>query len=233
MPRGRPKSNRVDYFPHQVRHGKSIRIVEAKYGNDGYAIVFKVFETLGDSDGHVIDLTNDETILDLAAYCRVDESQLREVLELMSRIGVIDDRMLSEGLVWSQNFVDGLEPVYKKRGREVPVAPISGAVNSISVPENAQSRVEKREERKEPAGAGSVFMRIGNDSISAGYWKRLTSKLGSWDAMRACYYARNAQTPRGYIEKAIKGGYALTPPQGDEEVNGLTIEDWFNQARCQ
>ena len=55
----RPRKGTVDFFPHIVRHGKTMTIIEQRFGNDGYAVWFKTLEMLGDTDGHALDL-NDE-----------------------------------------------------------------------------------------------------------------------------------------------------------------------------
>lgn len=43
----RPKKQTVDYFPHFVKGGRTIFILENKFGNDGYAFWFKLLEILG------------------------------------------------------------------------------------------------------------------------------------------------------------------------------------------
>lgn len=45
----RPTKTSVDYFPHMTHSGKTIAILEARWGNDGYAFWFKLLELLGDS----------------------------------------------------------------------------------------------------------------------------------------------------------------------------------------
>ena len=45
----RPGKTKVDYFPHVTRTGKTIAILEARWGNDGYAFWFKTLELLGSS----------------------------------------------------------------------------------------------------------------------------------------------------------------------------------------
>lgn len=47
----RPKKQTVDYFPHFVKGGRTIFILENKFGNDGYAFWFKLLEILGESEG--------------------------------------------------------------------------------------------------------------------------------------------------------------------------------------
>lgn len=51
----RPTKETVDYFPHFVKCGRTIFILESKYGNDGYAFWFKLLEILGDTEGHYYD----------------------------------------------------------------------------------------------------------------------------------------------------------------------------------
>ena len=41
----RPERRNVDYFPHYLSEGKKMYLIEHKYGNDGYAVWFKVLET--------------------------------------------------------------------------------------------------------------------------------------------------------------------------------------------
>jgi len=43
----RPNKQGVDYFPHFVNHGKTMFILEEKFGNNGYAFWFKLLELLG------------------------------------------------------------------------------------------------------------------------------------------------------------------------------------------
>ena len=47
----RPKRTTVDYYPHYVKCGRTIYILEARFGNDGYAFWFKVLEVLGENEG--------------------------------------------------------------------------------------------------------------------------------------------------------------------------------------
>ena len=47
---GRRKLNSVEYFPHDVKGGKTLFILESRYGNTGYAFWFKTLEILASSD---------------------------------------------------------------------------------------------------------------------------------------------------------------------------------------
>ncbi len=119
----RPKKQAVDYFPHYCQHKKTMFILEQRYGNDGYAFWFKLLELLGSTDNHYLDL-NDATAWEfLQAKTRLGDSLCEEILDLLARLGAIDAQLWCARVVWSQNFVDGLEPVYKNRRVETPSKP--------------------------------------------------------------------------------------------------------------
>ncbi len=70
----RPKKKGVDYFPHDCVTGKTIFILEQKYGNDGYAFWFKLLEFLGTKEGHYLDCHNIEDIEFLQAKTHLDDN---------------------------------------------------------------------------------------------------------------------------------------------------------------
>ena len=144
----RPKKRTVDYFPHQCNHGKTMFILEQKYGNDGYAFWFKLLELLGTTEGHFLHLENSADWEFLQAKTRLYGDKCREILDLLARLDAIDRELWeSHRVVWSQNFVDGIAPVYGNRGVETPSKPSfytrKPSDGGVSTPENPQSRVEE------------------------------------------------------------------------------------------
>ena len=143
----RPKKKTVDYFPHSCTHGKTLFIIEQKYGNDGYAFWFKLLEFLGDTDGHYIDL-NDEMVQEfLQAKTSLSKEMCNEILDLLAKLKAIDAELWEHKIVWSQNFVDGISDVYKNRRVEIPSRPSfyiqKLATADISTDENPQSKVKE------------------------------------------------------------------------------------------
>lgn len=143
----RPKKKTVDYFPHSCTHGKTLFIIEQKYGNDGYAFWFKLLEFLGDTDGHYIDL-NDEMVQEfLQAKTSLSKEMCNEILDLLAKLKAIDAELWEHKIVWSQNFVDGISDVYKNRRVEIPSRPSfyiqKLATEDISTDENPQSKVKE------------------------------------------------------------------------------------------
>jgi len=119
----RPKKNTVDFFPHRTGSGKTIAILENLYGNNGYAAWFKILEVLGSTPGHFYDFRNTFGLQFLAAKIGVSATETQEILKTLSDLEAIDPELYKNGVIWSQNFVDGLAPLYSKREGGAPGKP--------------------------------------------------------------------------------------------------------------
>jgi len=143
----RPKKKTVDYFPHSCTHGKTMFIIEQKYGNDGYAFWFKLLELLGDSPGHYIDLNDEAAQEFLQAKTRLGWDICKEILDLLAKLDAIDAELWEHNVVWSQNFVDGISDVYSNRRVETPSRPSfyiqKSCVADISTGKNPQTKLKE------------------------------------------------------------------------------------------
>jgi len=110
----------VDYFPHIIKKGKTIFILESKFGNNGYAFWFKLLELLGDNEGHYIDCNDLSTWEYLLAYIRVDEETVNKIIEVLIELGNIDRELWEHKIIFCQNFIDNVGDVYKRRIIEKP-----------------------------------------------------------------------------------------------------------------
>lgn len=149
----RPKKETVDYFPHMVKHKRTMHIIRNRYGNDGYVFWFVLLEILGNTEHHFYDCSDALSWEFLVAETRVSADICTEILDLLAVLGAIDSELWSVKVIWSQNFVDGIAPVYIKRKVETPTAPYfllqKPASAEVSTVENPQSRVEEsRVEKK-------------------------------------------------------------------------------------
>ncbi len=117
---GRKDKNTVDYFPHYVNHGKTLFIIESKFGNDGYAAWFKILETLGSSEHHYIDCRKDEDWEYLNAKIKLMHTSLQEVLDLCAKMGAINKTLWEHRVIWSENFVKNIDDAYKRRTAKCP-----------------------------------------------------------------------------------------------------------------
>lgn len=149
----RPRKNTVDYFPHSCDHGKTMFILEERYGNNGYAFWFKLLETLGSTEQHFINLNNETEFEYLRSKTRCEEGLVTEMLNLLSRLGAIDSELWQNKIIWSQNFVDGISDVYTRSRHTLPPAKpdnyaVKPHVTDITTQINPQSKVKKRKVKK-------------------------------------------------------------------------------------
>lgn len=150
----RKKKKTVDYFPHEVNHGKTMTILEKKWGNDGYAFWFKLLEMLGDSEGHFLDLSKGEERIYLASETNLKEDECIEILDLLSRLDAIDsDLWEKERIVWSDNFLDAIRDVYRKRASTCPEKPGSRVEKKGSRHENPTKESKGKESKANTKGS--------------------------------------------------------------------------------
>ncbi len=158
----RPRKQTVDWFPHYCRHGKTMAILEEKYGNNGYAFWFKLLEILGDTEGHGIDCNNLTNWHYLSTRTHLDEEATDEILNLLAELEAIDSDLWRENrVIWSDNFVGGLTPVYQNRRVTIPAKPCFKEEES---PSGGLSPVDNR--RVEESNNPSVI------STSVDSWNR-------------------------------------------------------------
>ncbi len=115
----RPERNNVDYFPHECRHGKKMFVIESKYGNDGYAVWFKILECLGDATYHYLDLRDATQSMYLASIMRVSEEKFMQILTDLATLGAIDSILFKDHkIVWSAKLVESVQDAYSRRNNK-------------------------------------------------------------------------------------------------------------------
>lgn len=162
----RPIKSTVEYFPHFAKSGRTVYILESRFGNDGYAFWFKLLELLCDSERQAYDCSQASNWIYLLAKSRCSDEQAKQIIKELVDLGKIDRELWEQKQVlWVQNLVNNLEPIYKKRreaiptkedyGQETPVTQVLSeqkpANNSVSAAETPQrkGKESKEEERKE------------------------------------------------------------------------------------
>lgn len=120
----RPKRQTVDFFLHYCKGGKTLYILEGKYGNDGYAFWFKLLELLGESEGHFYSCVNTTDWEFLLAKTRVREDVANSIIDTLIDLGKIDADLWRAGrILWVENLVKYLAEVYKRRRADLPRKP--------------------------------------------------------------------------------------------------------------
>ena len=154
----RPRKATVDYFPHYVAGGKTLFTLENMYGNDGYAFWFKLLELLAMSDCHHYRYENIADWLYLVSRSKVSEEKATLILGTLADLNAIDLELNNNKIIYSENFINGLRPVYAKRSTEIPLKPSLRGENqgarSVSGEKTPQSKVKKSrgEKSKEQYG---------------------------------------------------------------------------------
>jgi len=158
----RPEKKTVDYFPHIIKYGKTITILENRFGNDGYAFWFKLLEILGSTEGHHYRYEDTTNIEFLLAKTNVNEEKANKILDLLAELGAIDKKLWEHKIIWSDNFIKNIEDVYKKRSNGLPQKPVIDNENlsneelserkpdvcEVSDNENSQSKLKETKLKK-------------------------------------------------------------------------------------
>lgn len=120
----RPKRLSVDFFPHYVKGGRTLFILEERFGNDGYAFWFKLLESLGERDGHFLDCNNEAEWSYFLARTHVNDKEAKELIDTLVRLGKVDPALWQEHrIIWVQRLVDNFSEIYRKRGMDLPTKP--------------------------------------------------------------------------------------------------------------
>ncbi len=114
----RPERRNVDYFPHYLSEGKKMYLIEHKYGNDGYAVWFKLLETLASTDDHWLNLNDETNVMFMSAKCRVTEEVLFSILDDLSKLEEINSLLWKDKVVFSEKFIESVQDAYSRRNNK-------------------------------------------------------------------------------------------------------------------
>ncbi len=122
----RPHKQTVDYFPHDTdaSEGKTLTIIQSKYGNDGYAFWFKLLQLLGKASGHYYDFNNpaDWEFL-LAKTHQNGTEKTKDILDTLVVLGAIDAELYAHGIIWCEKFVERVADAYNRTVEGAPQRP--------------------------------------------------------------------------------------------------------------
>lgn len=152
---GRKNKNVADYFPHYCTSGKTIFILEKRFGNDGYAVWFKTLELLGASENHFYDCRNEDEWEFLSAKMHIETDLCKQIFDLLAKLGAINQVLWQHKIIWSENFVANLDTLYSRRknicmnfSELCTFFGINVDINAINVDINTQSKVEYSKEKE-------------------------------------------------------------------------------------
>lgn len=121
---GRPHKTTVEYFPHPVSHGRVVFVLQEAYGNDGYAFWYKLQETLGEEPGHYINCQTPGSWEHLMGKVGIPNGKAMVIMGTLANIEAIDAELWDTcAVIWSEDFVDRLRPLYHRRENDLPGRP--------------------------------------------------------------------------------------------------------------
>lgn len=162
---GRLPKNGVDYFPHDVNavHNCTLYIIQASYGNDGYAFWFKLLEYLGTQKELYADFSVKKNWKYFLSLANVSEEKGEAIMETLATLDAIDRELWEQQrIVWSENFVSRLSAVFKKRDIPTPIRPRlegKGETESPPNPEEPEKRTAAEEKKTKKKYAEFVSMK--------------------------------------------------------------------------
>ena len=92
----RPFKTTVEYFPHYVNEGKVKKLIENKYGIEGYACYYKLQEQLADSKSHYIDLRDDLSYEYFIGEINMDGEIINNVIDYLVKLKYFDGELWEE-----------------------------------------------------------------------------------------------------------------------------------------
>ena len=222
----RPIKQTVDYFPHLVLKGKTKLILQNEFGNDGYAFWFQLLELLCLTENQVYDYNNPASWRLLLAETHVTEDSAVKILQLLADLGAIDFELHKSKIIWSQNLVENLELVYKRRSTGKPEKPVIANKNTVNANNNRHTRQDNTRQdntRQDKATKKqSISQKFGI------FWKAYPKKKSKGQAEKAFYKINPDEqllaTMLATIERATKSADWL-------EENGRYIPypvTWLN-----
>lgn len=112
----RPARTDVDYFPHEVDHGRKMHIIESKHGNNGYAVWFKLLELLGKASNHFININDDTSLMYIES--KLGNEDVMIILQDLVKLDVIHPGLWENKVIWIPKFVAGIADAYKRRNNK-------------------------------------------------------------------------------------------------------------------
>jgi hypothetical protein len=211
----RPRKQEVDYFPHYCEHGKVLFILETRFGNDGYAVFYKIEELLAKTNGHCYDCSTPESWEYLLSKMNTTEDQVFAIIEKLVSMGTIDRELWDRKRIWMQTFVDSIADAYSRRKEDVPCKPDIGPQVSKSDMVNVdikptekdlcqhlsakESKVNKIKEKKRKETPLSQY----SDEFET-FWKAYPKKVKKDNAWAAWKKRNGTMPPIDIIVKAIE-----------------------------
>jgi hypothetical protein len=118
---GRPERHDVDYFPFFAKRGKTLNILQSKYGLEGIGFFTNLMRFLALTPDHHYCIKDETDRMNFFAEIGIqDESRSIKMIELMVKTEKLDRELWEKyRVIVSQAFLDSLGEAYKQRKNEI------------------------------------------------------------------------------------------------------------------
>jgi hypothetical protein len=118
---GRPERHDVDYFPFFAKRGKTLNILQSKYGLEGIGFFTNLMRFLALTPDHHYCIKEETDRMNFFAEIGIqDENRGLEMIELMVKTEKLDRELWEKyQVIVSQAFLDSLGEAYKQRKNEI------------------------------------------------------------------------------------------------------------------
>ena len=115
----RPEKRDVEYFPFYVKDGRTLHILEDKYGCKGTGFFTNVLRFLSERPDHHFSISAVSDRLWFFSRTKCDEESGLDMLNIMAITGKIESDLWSKWVIASQAFLDSVEDAYRKRANNI------------------------------------------------------------------------------------------------------------------
>ena len=116
----RPERHDADYFPFYVKDGKTLFILESKYGLQGIGFFTNLMRFLTRQTDHYICIADESDRIYFFAQLKCSEDVGVDMINLMSKTGKINKELWDTfKVIVSEDLLKSLEPAYKNRKNKI------------------------------------------------------------------------------------------------------------------
>mgnify|MGYP006302090453 CR=1 FL=1 len=128
----RPERHDADYFPFYVKDGKTLFVLQHKYGLEGIGFFTNLMRILTSTPDHYLCIADPGDSLYVFSRIGIDEERGLEMIEDLVKTGKLHKELWNEKrIILSPDLLESLEPLYEKRINDIVTVEeiVSGAGN--------------------------------------------------------------------------------------------------------
>jgi hypothetical protein len=166
---GRPERHDVDYFPFFAKRGRTLNILQSKFGCEGIGVFTNILRFLSFTPDHHYCIKDEADRMNFFVEIGIQEDRGIEIIELMVKTEKLDKELWEKyRVIASEAFLLSLEEAYKQRknkiitmneirekfvsihGNGVNIHGNGGSIhgNGVNIHDNPQSKVKKSKVKK-------------------------------------------------------------------------------------